>query len=156
MMNPRFRHPATQMAAVAMLVLFTAGCEGSGNARFTPDAEVARSSLQTALTAWRDGKPCGPIEGKPSIHVADSLWQNGQQIQSFEIGDEQSDEDGIKKFSVKLTVTKTGKVESVSYYVNGRDPVWIYSETDYKRMVDMGNGTEPAKPRGAAGRRGGR
>jgi hypothetical protein len=155
-MNRTFRMPAASMAAAAMLVVFVAGCEGTGTARFTPDAEVARSSLQTALTAWRDGKPCGPIEAKPPITVADSLWQNGQQIQSFEIGDEQADADGTKQYPVKLTLKKSGKVEEVRYMVHGRDPVWIYSETDYKRMVDMGNGTEPAKPRGASTRRPGR
>jgi hypothetical protein len=155
-MNRGFRIPATPMFAAAALVLFVAGCGGQGNAKFTPDAEVAKTSLQTALDVWREGKPCGPIEAKPPIRISDSLWQNGEQIQSFEIGDEEPGEEGIKQFPVKLTIKKTGKVESVRYYVNGRDPVWIYSEMDYKRMVDMGNGTEPAKPRGAAGRRGGR
>jgi hypothetical protein len=154
-MDPKQRFPRIKMVAAATLVLFLAGCERSGNARFTPDADVARSSLQTALTAWRDGRPCGPIEGTPPIRVADSLWQNGQQIASFEIGDELADADGTKQYPVKLTLKKGGKVEDVRYIVNGRDPVWIFSETDYKRMIDMGNGTEPAKPRAAAGRRGG-
>lgn len=155
-MNRTFRIPAPPLAPATMLVLFVAGCGGAGNARFTPDADVARSSLQTALAAWQDGKPYGPIEATPPIRVADSPWQNGQQIQSFEIGDEQADSDGTKQYPVKLTFKKSGKVEEVRYYVHGRDPVWIYSETDYKRMVDMGNGTEPAKPRGTTGRRGGR
>jgi hypothetical protein len=155
-MDPKQRSSLMAMAAAATLALFLAGCEGTGNARFTPDADVARSSLQTALNAWRDGSPCGPIEAKPPIRVADSLWQNGQQIESFQVGDEQADADGTKQFPVKLTIKKTGKVEDVRYVVYGRDPVWVFSEADYKRMIDMGNGAEPAKPRSASGRRGGR
>ncbi len=155
-MNPKQRVPLIGLLAAAAMAISLAGCEGTGNARFAPDADVARKSLQTTLDAWRDGKPCGPIESTPPIQVADSLWQSGQQIDSFAIGDEQSDDDGTKQFPVKLTLKKTGKVEDVRYFVHGRGPVWIYSETDYKRMIDMGNGTEPAKPRAAAGRRGGR
>ncbi len=155
-MKPKQHVSLMGMVAAVAMALSLAGCEGTGNARFVPDADVARSSLETALGAWRDGKPCEPIESTPPIRIADSLWQGGQQIESFAIGDEESDDDGTKQFPVKLTLKKTGKVEGVRYYVHGRNPVWIYSETDYKRMIDMGNGTEPAKPRGAAGRRGGR
>jgi hypothetical protein len=149
-------HRSSVFAFAAALLLPLAGCDGSGNARFAPDADVARSSLETALTAWRDGRPCGPIEGTPPIRIADSRWQNGEQIASFQIGDEQADQDGTKQFPVKLTIKKSGTVEDVRYIVHGRDPVWIYSEADYKRMIDMGNGAEPAKARPAAGRRGGR
>ncbi len=156
------RFPLIAVAFAATLLSSMAGCEGTGNARFIPDADAARSSLETALGAWRDGKPCGPIEGTPPIRVADSAWQNGEQIASFEIGDEEADADGTKQFPVKLTLKKGGKVQEVRYIVNGRDPVWIFSEADYKRMIDMGNGEatgkrpKSAKPRSSAGERGGR
>jgi hypothetical protein len=153
-MNANHHHRLIGMAAAATFVLSLAGCEGTGNARFVPDAELARSSLQTALSAWRDGRPCGPIESTPPIRIADSLWQNGQQIGSFEIGDEQADADGTKQFPVKLTLKKDGKTREVRYMVHGRDPVWVFSEADYKRMIDMGNGTESAKPGKSTRRRG--
>jgi predicted small lipoprotein YifL len=156
------RFPLIATALAAALLSSLAGCGGTGNARYIPDAEVARASLETALGAWRDGKPCGPIEGTPPIRVADSAWQNGEQIASFEIGDEQAADDGAKEFPVKLTLKKDGKVRDVRYVINGRDPVWIYSEADYKRMNEMGNGEatckrpNAAKPRSSAGERGGR
>jgi hypothetical protein len=144
-MNHSLRLTLARWAAAVALLSPAAGCGPSGGARFVPDAEVARASLQTALSAWRDGKPCGPIAGDPPIQVADSEWQNGLQIASFQIGDEGPEIDGTKQFPVTLTLKKDGKSRDVRYMVHGRDPVWIYSEADYKRMIDMGNGTEPAK-----------
>jgi hypothetical protein len=106
-----------------------------------------------ALTAWRDGRPCGPIEATPPVRVADSLWQGGQAIEAFQIGDEQAAEDGTKRFPVKLTMKKTKAVQEVRYIVYGRDPVWVFSEADYRRMIDMGNGPETSKRRPGRSRR---
>ena len=122
--------------------------------RYTPTQDEARSSLEAALTAWRNGQPCGPIEATPPIQVADSLWQGGEQIEAIQIGDEVSAEDGTKQFPVKLTIKKTKKVQDVRYIVNGRDPVWIYSQSDYQRMIDMGNGSVTASPKTGRGRSG--
>ena len=82
-----------------------AGC-GASHARFTPTSGEARSSLEAALTAWRDGKPYGPVAATPPVQVADSAWQAGQQVESFEIGDEEDDGDGTKQFVVKLKMKK--------------------------------------------------
>jgi hypothetical protein len=141
------------IATALVLVSPITGCGGSSNARFAPDADVARASLETALGAWRDGKPCEPIDGTPPIRVADTAWQSGEKIESFQIADEVTENDGVKEFKVKLTLKKAGKVEDVRYMVNGRDPVWIFSETDYKKMIDMGNGPDPAKGATAPRRR---
>ena len=80
------------MAALPLVSLLT-GC-GASHARFTPTSDEARSSLEAALTAWRDGKPYGPVEATPPVQVADSAWQAGQQVESFEIGEEQDEGDG--------------------------------------------------------------
>ncbi len=34
--------------------------------------------------------------------------------------------------------------QSVRYFVHGRDPVWVYREEDYKRMINMDNNPVPA------------
>jgi hypothetical protein len=130
------------------------GCGGTGHARFTPTKDEARSSLEAALTAWREGRPASEIQATPPVRVADSAWQNGQQqLDSFEIGDEEDPGDGTKRFPVKLTFKKADKARDVRYVVNGRDPVWVFSETDYQRMIDMDNGPEPPRKPGAkAGR----
>ncbi len=155
-----FRKSATAtvaLTAIAILTLGLAGCDSTGNARFVPDATTARSALEKSLTAWRDGQPCGPIAGTPSIQVADSRWQNGESISAFEITAEKTLDEGTQEFTVQLTPKKAGKSqpkpEEVRYIIHGRDPVWVYSETDYKRMVNMGNGAAPAPK---SSRRGGR
>jgi hypothetical protein len=131
----------------------TTGCS-VGQARYTPTSDEARTSLEKALTAWKDGKPVGEVEGTPPVRVVDSAWQAGQQIESFAIGD-QEDVDGTKQFPVKLTIKKTQKSEDVRYIVHGRDPVWVYREEDYRRTLNMENGPVTApKTRSAPGRTG--
>ncbi len=78
------------------------------------------------------------------IQVADSAWQAGQQVESFEIGDEEDDGDGTKQFVVTLKMKKPPGEQSVRYFVHGRDPVWVYREEDYKRMINMDNNPVPA------------
>ena len=87
---------------------------------------------------------CGPIEATPPVQVADSAWQAGHQVESFEIGDEQDDGDGTKQFVVTLKMKKPPGDQSVRYFVHGRDPVWVYREEDYKRMINMDNNPVPA------------
>jgi hypothetical protein len=140
-----FNLPRGSLELVAVLGLgLLAGCD-SGNARYAPSSRDARASLEAALTAWREGKPAGSIDVKPPVHVVDSAWQNGQQIESFTIGDEQNVDDGTKQFLVKL-VTKPKKSEQeVKFVVHGTDPVYIFREEDYVRTLNMEN--NPAAPR---------
>jgi hypothetical protein len=132
----RFRYLG--LIAAVPLVNLLAGC-GASHARFTPTTNEARTSLETALTAWRDGKPCGPIEATPPVQISDSAWQAGQQVESFEIGEEKDEGDGTKQFVVAVKMKKPPGDQSVRYYVHGRDPVWVYREEDYKRMINMDN-----------------
>jgi hypothetical protein len=132
------------MVAIAPCLLTLAGCDNAGHARYTPTQGEARSSLEAALTAWREGRSPESIDATPPVRVADSLWQGGEQIESFEVGAEEPADDGTKRFPVKLTMKKSKKMEDVRYVVNGRDPVWVFSERDYQRMIDMGNGSSNA------------
>jgi hypothetical protein len=147
---------ALSAIAILSLTLGLAGCDSTSNARFIPDGTAARSALEKALTAWRDGQPYGPIEGTPSIQIADSRRQKGEAISAFEVTAEKPGDDGTHEFTVRLTPTKkagTPQPQEVRYMIHGRDPVWIYSEADYKRMVDMGNGAPAANPAGTGSRR---
>jgi hypothetical protein len=135
-------------AAVPLLSLL-AGC-GEGQSRFKPTAGEARSSLEAVLTAWRDGKPYGPIEATPPVRVVDSVWEKGQQLESYQIGDEQDAGEGTKKFSVKLKLKKPPADQEVLYFLFGRDPVWVYLEDDYKRVMNMENSPD-STPRSKAG-----
>jgi hypothetical protein len=152
-MSSALRRQSVSFGAVVLLFGVTAGC-GTGHARYTPSTDEARSSVEAALTAWKDGKPAGEIEATPPVRVVDSAWQAGEQIESFVIGD-QEDVDGTKQFPVKLTMKKTQKSEDVRYIVHGRDPVWVYRDTDYQRTLNMENNPDTApKTRAASGRSG--
>ncbi len=95
-------------------------------ARSGPDRLARRQALRS-------------IAATPPIQVGDSAWQAGQQVESFEIGEEEDDGDGTKQFAVKLKMKKPPGDQSVRYFVHGRDPVWVYREEDYKRMINMDN-----------------
>jgi hypothetical protein len=126
------------LAAVLPLFGVLAGC-GGGLSRYSPTSDEARSSLEAALTAWRDGKPFGEVEAKPPVRPVDSAWQGGQQLASFEIGEQEDGEFGTKQFVVKLAMKNSKGSQDVRYIVHGRDPVWVYREEDYKRTQNMEN-----------------
>jgi hypothetical protein len=154
-MNRLQRFRSLLLIAALPFVSLLAGC-GASHARFTPTSGEAKTSLEAALTAWRDGKPFGPIEATPPVQVADSAWQAGQQVESFEIGDEQDDGDGTKQFVVAFRMKKPAGDQSVRYFVHGRDPVWVYREEDYKRMINMDNNPVTKSPSKSASSRSGR
>lgn len=102
--------------------------------KYTPSENTARQALEAALTQWRDGqaKPAQFSQGKTKVEVVDQAWSDGQKLQSFEIQNEESGGAGPRIFTVKL---KTSKGEqTVKYYVLGIDPLWIYSEPDYRKL----------------------
>lgn len=129
-------HPRL-LAVLPMACLF-AGC-GASQARYKPTSDEARTSLEATLTAWRDGQAYGSVAATPPVQVADSTWQGGAQIESFQIGDEETDGDGSKLFSVKIKMKKPPGDQTVRYVIRGRDPVWVFREEDYKRMNNMDN-----------------
>jgi hypothetical protein len=104
-----------------------------------PPADVARSALETALTAWRDGKkPADVAQASPPIQAVDNEWTTGRKLVSFEIGDEKPSETD-KQFVVKLKFDKATKDEEVTYVIIGTDPVAVYREADFLRMLNMDN-----------------
>lgn len=113
-----------------------AGCNSGGDTgRYVPPEASARQALEAALTQWKDGeaKP-GEFElGKAKIQVVDQTWAGGVKLHGFEITGEEAGSAGPRVFNVKL---KTAKGEQVTkYYVVGIDPLWVYGEADYKKLV---------------------
>ena len=121
------------------LLVLAAGC-GSGTKsydRYVPAAETARSSLQAALDAWKQGLKPGKITTvTPAVQVVDSVWQEGQKLGSYEILSDEAG-DGPRWFSVRLKLAGSGAEQVVRYAVVGRDPIWVYREADYKKATGM-------------------
>jgi hypothetical protein len=136
------------LRALALGALLTAstGCEIE-TARYAPSMDVARKSLEAALTSWREGRPSGSIEGSsPPVQVVDSSWRSGEKLESFLVLGEE-DVDGRKEFSVRLTMKEPRGTKEARYVVHGRDPIWVYRGEDFARAIDMGNQPESSRPR---------
>jgi hypothetical protein len=123
-------------ALVGLVVL--AGCVGRRNEDFIPAAGNARKALEAALKSWQDGKPPGTLaDVSPKVEVIDSRWKAGQQLSQFEILKEESNEQGHRLFTVRLTPPK-GSAFEAKYVVFGLDPLWVYREEDFKKLSGTG------------------
>ena len=140
------RSRVVRALALGALLTTSSGCE-SNTARYAPTRDVARKSLEAALTAWQDGRPIESIAGSsPPVRVVDSGWQAGEKLEAFQILGE-ADVDGRKEFTVRLTMKPPRGESQARYVVHGRDPVWVYRGEDFARAMDMDNQPEPPRPR---------
>jgi hypothetical protein len=124
--------PVSSLASI-LLCASLCGCEGKTDARVTPK-ETARKSLEAALTSWQNGQEAGEIQTvSPPVQVVDSVWAKGRKLASYEILGEESDEYGVRWFSVRLNLADPEASEDVRYVVKGRSPVWVYRQEDHER-----------------------
>jgi hypothetical protein len=123
---------------LGLLLVVGAGCASKSYDKYIPSDDKARQALEAALSAWRDGKKPGLVEGAPvPVQVVDTKWQGGQKLKDFEILQDEPG-DGPRVFSVRLTLQKpAGQKVVVRYVVLGKDPLWVYREDDYKAPAGM-------------------
>jgi hypothetical protein len=121
--------------AVLTLPLF-AGCGGSsGVERYIPAEATARKALETALEAWRSGKPAGAVENtSPVVFVTDTHRPPRQTLKSFEILGEVPG-NAPRCFAVKLQFSQTDAEERARYVIVGIDPLWVYRQEDYDLLA---------------------
>ncbi len=129
-----FAKPLCFFSFIAALALNTFGCGGDPTAKYIPNSEVAKTSLQTALTAWQSGAAYGPIEtSKPAINVFDIRWQEGQKLESFAITESLSGREQ-PSFNVKIKLAKQPEQTNL-YLVVGIDPLLIFRDVDYQKAT---------------------
>jgi hypothetical protein len=123
---------------LGLMLATCAGCADKNFDKYVPSEDRARQALDATLSAWRDGKPVGTIEGAPvAVQAVDSRWQRGEKIAGYEILNEEANE-GPRLFSVRLTLQRpAGKQVTVRYFVVGKEPLWVYREDDYKAPAGM-------------------
>lgn len=104
-----------------LLVLFAAGFSGcSGEpGNFALDEDLARSSVQTAMQAWVDGKK--PKDLQPEVVVGDTDWDQGRKLLSFEVANGEETTDGSNLYIRVNRRLETG--DSKVTYVVGTTPV---------------------------------
>ncbi len=120
-------------AGPLLVALAAAGCSGHGPGKFIPAEARARQALETALTAWKNGqdKPGNLRLDKVGVEVVDPAWSSGQKLSAFEIVSEDPGE-GPRYFTVKLTLAKGQR--TLKYVVLGNDPLWVYTEAEFKKL----------------------
>lgn len=94
-----------QFVRSSVLCLALIGLWGCGEvAKVHPvDADVARSALQEALEAWKDGKK--PEDLQPDMYATDQDWIAGKKLVSFEILDEEEVEGSNVNLRAKRTLS---------------------------------------------------
>jgi hypothetical protein len=136
------------LSCTALFLLIGGGCGsgGSSGGDLLPSDEVARSAVDSALKAWRDGAKQGKLAGtEPPVEVHDSHWAKGEKLESYEILGEDSST-AEKKFSVRLSMAKPAGAQEVQYYVLGRGPVIVFRDEDYLRNMNMEEGPKQSRP----------
>lgn len=129
------RRSLGQLAGV-LIVMIACGVSGCGRKApdYIPSAANSREALEAALNAWVSGQPIGPVQTfSPPVQVVDSAWWKGQRLASYEILSEETTNEGLPCFSVRLHKSKPYQEETVRYLVAGRSPMWVYREDDYKK-----------------------
>jgi hypothetical protein len=122
------------------LLAAAAGCEGPKDySQFVPPEGAARKALEAALNAWKGARPPRRVEDtKPPVEVVDSKWKAGRQLTDYQIVKEEPPAgQGPRWFTVKLTLQKPAGTQEVRYAVVGNDPLWVYSEDEYKKLSGM-------------------
>jgi hypothetical protein len=134
-------------AAWSIVSLVLAGCPSGVDVM--PPADSAAVALKAGLESWKArGKP-GAIEGQSRpVQFVDSVWQSGRGLREFAIESAES-ATGDRRYTVRLELASPDQTEEVRYVVIGTDPIWIYREADYNRMLNM----EDNPTTGANGRR---
>ena len=127
---PRFCNASSRLIALLCLSAVL-GCGSSGH---VPATDAARKSLESALSAWRDGKPVGPVEGaSPAIQAEDAEWRAKKKLTAFEVVGEEPGQakDAPRRFKVKLTFEGTPASDAV-FVVFGNNPIYVYRDKDYE------------------------
>ncbi len=140
------------MVVLAAASLTAAGC-GAGARDYTPSPQTARASLETALSAWRDGKEPGTIDARPVVQVVDTSRQSGQTLHSFEVLSETSQAAQGRCYVVRLVLENPATERRERFVVVGIDPVWVFRKDDYDKLghwehpMDLAEQGEPDNDR---------
>jgi hypothetical protein len=79
------RMPFAGLAAGVLILSVTSGCRDN-SAAGAADTNQARSALDRALSAWRDGKTADALKSEePPLEASDHQWKNGLHLVRYEV-----------------------------------------------------------------------
>lgn len=87
--------------SLILCLVLCIGCSSNGPV----NGDVARKSLETALTTWKSGEPSASLEQQsPRIIAGDFDWQAGRKLVDFKIQEQDGREGNNLRKSVELTL----------------------------------------------------
>jgi hypothetical protein len=110
--------------AVPVLIVL-AGCGGTPAAP-APDHDVAKQTLERALSSWQNGETIEGLEKtSPSIKVSEPNWERGDKLTKFELQGTGKPKGGQREFQVTLWLSnaKGKKTKEMVEYRVGIDPL---------------------------------
>jgi hypothetical protein len=129
------------VSAVLAVIATLSGCSGKTAESFVPASDNAQASVERALSAWQSGAAAGRLEptasGQVPLQAVDSDWLAGKKLADFEIVSELPRDSGPRRFSVRLMLSGAAAPLEVTYYVVGKDPLWIFRDRDYMQTTTM-------------------
>ena len=123
------------LAVCGLVFVCVAGC-GRSARDYIPAEDRARTALDQALTAWQNGQASHVTDVSPAVVGVDARWKKGATLAGYEVLDAGT-EQGSPSFTVKLILKKPAGEKTVKYIVIGKDPLWVYSEEEYKAVSGL-------------------
>lgn len=135
-----------RLTGLSIIMIASVGCGAHAEyGKYIPSEDKAQKALESALTAWKEGKPPGPVEGaSPAVQLYDSRRQANRRLKDFEIlGAVQSDA-GPNAFEVRLALENPAEQLKLRFFILGNDPLMVCSQEDYESMGSWEKSTSPA------------
>jgi hypothetical protein len=129
----RFASPWSLWTPLVGILLFITGCNGQNHVPpAVADSNTAKSALETALEAWKQGSSTRDLAEKtPPIVVADEDWQANAKLIDFQLmpGEETT---GVSiRWPVRLTLSSgAGRKTIDAVYVIATSPAIHIARAD--------------------------
>jgi hypothetical protein len=101
-----------------------------------PGIESAKAALVASLDAWKaDRRASGVMVGsKPSIGIVDA-GRADRPLLEYEVIGPLMVVGKARPFAVRLVLDAPRETVSTRYLVLGQDPLWVYRQEDFDRML---------------------
>ena len=109
-----------------------------------PDLASSRAALAASLDAWKaDDRASGVLIGsKPSIGVVDSARKD-RPLLDYQILGPLMVVEKARPFAVRLVLGSPRESVAARYLVLGRDPLWVFRQEDFERMLHWEHAMAP-------------
>jgi hypothetical protein len=157
MRRPRARTHVVGRLLGGLALLACASCDSDprpGRASTLPEPAAARRAVEAALLAWQDD----PAVERTTTAIRPILFVEqqqppGQRLLRFEVLGETPgyEGEGYRRFLVRLDLADPDDSVVATYYVFGRDSVWVYRAEDFEMIMHMDKSMmRPAPAAGSA------